>query len=337
MTSINATSFFSKSMFALVAMLIVATGIGQAAQIYDGANGAFNADSWNISARWNSGAGPVPSGTDDVEIASGRIPWAVNSTGSYSGDLTLKTNSILGIGPTVGNNTVNALGTSVNTRTITMESGSRVTMRYGGAYTFNQLINLTGPATLRMAESTSGHHQTRTFSSAISGAELTIIGGNNNLVNLNAGNTFSGLILNADDRYRVSANAPGALGLGDVTINKRSSDTRSAVLIVNASDVFDEFATLYINDGANGWNDGGSLSFPLVMNFDATIGDLWVNGSNLGAGVYDNSESWLNGNGVLTVTGITSAPVIPEPSAFALLGLAGLFLAGVAVRRSRRQ
>lgn len=82
--------------FALAAS-VLPTGTALAVtQTYDGAAGAFNIDSWNLAARWNSSLGPVPSGTDDVVIAASKVAWAANAKGSYSGNLTLKTNATLG-------------------------------------------------------------------------------------------------------------------------------------------------------------------------------------------------------------------------------------------------
>ena len=146
--------------------LLLANGAHAASTLYTGPAGAFATDTWNANANWDAGSGTVPTGTLDVEVESGRTPWAVNLTPAYNGSLILRSNSTLGIGVRTTNNTVNALGTG----TITMESGSTLIMRYSAAYTFNQSFILTGDATIQLSSSTDAQNLSRTFSQSFSGA-----------------------------------------------------------------------------------------------------------------------------------------------------------------------
>ncbi|HSP44158.1 MAG TPA: family 16 glycosylhydrolase [Luteolibacter sp.] len=275
--------------------------------VYTGANGAWNADSWNNSINWNNGAGPVPDGSVNVEVASGKSPWAINPTPEYTGNLTLRSNSTLGLGVTTANNTANALGTSTNASTITMEAGSKIIMRYGAAYTFNQNIALTGNATIQLSESTNAHSVARTFASPITGAsDFFLIGQNGNVANLNATNGFSSLTASVvgTSNWKVVANAAGSLGNGDVTIN-------SAVnLVIGQPNAMDPSRALRLNGVRSNKVSGENK---LVLNAGLTVAEFWLDGVQMATGTYTSSSDLLDsggsplisGTGTLTVTGIT--------------------------------
>lgn len=297
------------------------------AALYTGPAGAWNADSWNTAANWDSGAGSVPSGAVNVEIQSGRTPWAVNATTAYTGDLIIRSNATLGIGPSTGNNTVNALGTSVNTSTITMETGSSIIMRYGGSYTYNQVINLTGTASIALSSSSNGHNATRTFATGFTGAHDFIIAGQNgNTANFNASNAFTSLTANdgGSNNWRVIANAAGALGVGDVTINN------SANLILNQGNAMFTSAELFLN-GPRSTKVGGENKLVLNNSLNHIVAGLYIDGVALSAGTYDSTSGLLDTGGNNLISGTGSITVIPEPSA-ALLGSLGL----LALLRRRR-
>ena len=150
------------------------------------------------------------------------------ATPAYNGTLTLGENSTLQLGWTTRHDEdANALGS----QGITMHNGSQLRLRL--PYTVNlPPVNLAGDASIHLSPSTSAHWRTRNFDNAISGPGiLTLIGNNGNTANLNATNTFSGLVANADDRWVLAANAPGSLGTGDVTINPRAADDLSLIHI----------------------------------------------------------------------------------------------------------
>jgi autotransporter-associated beta strand protein len=191
-----------------------------------------------------------------------------------------------------------------------MESGSKITMRVGANYTFNQNIVLQGPATLAMAESTSGHNTTRTFATAITGAfTLTILGNNGNTVNLNTANSFSSLNMTADDRYRLFLNAAGAAGTGDVTMRNRTSQEgmRGGSLVINsAANTIADTAKLTLNNiGYDGTTSDGAVPRAMVvMNENETVGSLEVNvPTTLNVTPQPTSLRFLSGDSTLKVNG----------------------------------
>jgi len=229
------------------------------------------------------------------------------------------------LGPTVANNVVNAFGDNVNTRTITMESGSLIIMRVAANYTFNQNITLLGPATLFMTESTNGHKRIRTFASPISGAfALTLRGGNGNTVNLSAANSFSSLNMTADDRYQLFLNVAGAAGTGDVTMGRRAADARGGSLVINsAGDTIADTATLTLNNiGYDGTTSDGAVPRAMVvMNENETVGALVVNGPGAATLRFLSGDSTLKVNGTATFNGPSANMQIFNTAALTVGGL----------------
>lgn len=289
------------------------------AAVYIGPVGSPAVDTWNTAANWNPSG--VPTGTVNVEIESGRTTWANNSTPSYTGNLTLKTNSTLGVGVTGGNNTQIVLGTSVNTSTITMESGSNIIMRYSSNYTFNQVINLTGTATIALSSSTNGHNATRTFATGMTGAHtFALAGQNGNIANLNASNAFTSFTANdgGSDNWKVVANAAGSLGVGNVTINN------SANLVLNQANAMFASAELFLN-GPRSTKVAGENKLVLNNNHNHIVAGLYINNTPVAFGTYNSTSGLLDSGGNNLISGNGSITVIPEPSA-ALLGGFGMLL-----------
>jgi beta-glucanase (GH16 family) len=297
----GATFTIGGSNVTLYAMWLPDTPAGTT--LYTGANGTFSTDTWNNSANWNSGAGSVPENSVNVEIASGKSPWAVNMTPAYSGNLTLRSNSMLGLGATAANNTANALGIGA----ITMESGSRIIMRYGAAHTFNQNIVLTGSAAVQLSESTNGQNLARTFASPVTGAhDFTLLGQNGNIANLNAANGFTSLTaaVSGSNNWKVVANAAGSLGMGDVTINNAVN------LVIGQADAINPSGALHLN-GVRSTKIAGENK--LVLNAGLTVDEFWLDGIRKDAGTYNSSSGLvdsggsplISGTGTLTVTGVT--------------------------------
>jgi hypothetical protein len=294
-----------------------------ATTFYTGPAGGFSADTWNNNANWDSGTGTVPAGIIDVEIESGRSPWAVNSTPSYTGSLTLRSNATLGLGPTAGNNPTNALGTG----TITMESGSQIIVRTGATVTFSQAFTLTGAATIQLSSSTAGHNSMRTFSQTINGAhQLTLAGQNGNIANLNASNGFSGFVAsdNGSDNWKVVANVSSALGVGDVTIGN------AANLVINHANAMFAGADLFLN-GPRSTKVSGENKLVIATGVNFTVAGLHINGTPVAAGTYNSTSGLLDSGGNNLISGLGSVTVIPEPST-ALLSAFGI----LALLRRRR-
>lgn len=260
------------------------------------------ADSWNTGT-WSAG---VPTGGVDAVIATG-IAADVNNaaTPAYSGSLTLETGSSLTIQNTVS--AENSLGSGPITMT-------------DATLTLYRDINIVLPAISVNGNCTFDPQQNnndRTFSGTISGSgELRVIGRNNEYLYFSASNSLAGGLVfdnSGTDRCAAFFTTPGAGGAGDVTVIPRTTDNRYTWLILNASDVFADTATLTLAGviGVNGNMRTTSNSQLLIMNSNNdTINKLFVNGFPYPAGTYssvgtsatvDYEVAWINGNGVLTV------------------------------------
>lgn len=293
------------------------------AVLYTGPAGAFDSDTWNSDAHWDSGIGAVPLGVVNVEIEASRIAWAVDATPSYTGNLTLRAGSVLGLGVNTGNATVNALGTG----TITMESGSLIIMCYGGHHTFNQSIHLTGDATIALSATAEGHNTIRTFAAGFTGAyALALAGLNGNVANLDTSNEFTSLTADefGSDNWKLVAGAEGSLGVGNVTINNTIN------LVLNAANAMFSSAELYLN-GPRSVKVVGENKLVLNNGHAHTVAGLYIDGNPLAAGTYDSSSGLLDLGGNNLISGNGSITVVPEPAA-ALLGSLGL----LALFRRRR-
>jgi hypothetical protein len=265
-------------------------------------------DNWNTAGNWDNG---VPTGAIDAVVAAGVLAQVQNTaTPSYSGSLTLEDNATLRILNAAGsqNSVTGASG-------ITMNPGSKIQVNINANIPFPP-IALAGDAALESLFGASDH-QTDTFAAITGSHTLTISGFNNHTYTLTEANTFAELIANSIDRYTIRANAPGSLGAGDVYINKRTSDDRGPVLVVGADDAMADTATLYLT--GRGWNDSGGGAWPgthhaLYMDANDTIAQLFVDGVDMGAGVFTAaSGEWISGGGTLTVLGGGPPPPGPVP------------------------
>ncbi len=273
-------------------------------------------DNWNNSANWTAG---IPSGTTAAVIGAGLFAQVNDSSGSatlYSGGLTLEPNARLQIGWTTNYATnINAIGTGP----ITMNTGSEIISRAGlGTYTFNQPFTLAGDAAIWAGISTANHHTTKTFAGGISGpGQLTYNGVNNTTFVFNTNNaSWSGGFRTNDpqnQRHQVLAGANGAFGTGDVSINHNASLQLQSGL----SSAIDNGAALFLN-GAH----STTWASKLVLNSNETVAELWIDGLPQNSGVYNNSETWISGGGLLTVLvgpnnpGDDTRPPIPNPMFF---------------------
>ena len=260
---------------------------------------------WNTAANWDAG---VPTGAIDVVIPSSKYVEAYSATTpTYTGNLTLNTNSTLQIGRFAPKYTqdYNALGTPGST-TIYMYDGSFINIRNGGTPSI-PAIQLMGNATISMGQSTEPS-ASPTFGYGINGPyTLTLQGKGGCNAYLTHANTFGALVADPlwGNNYYIYANAAGSLG-GDVTIKPYpSTNTVCANLIIGALDAMADTATLTLN--------GPASATKLTMNQSDTIAKLVVDGVQQPAGTYgktgasaDYQVSWLAGNGILTVVGAPS-------------------------------
>jgi hypothetical protein len=82
------------------------------------------------------------------------------------------------------------------------------------------------------------------------------------------------------------------LGTGHVAINNNCT----LVIAVGLSNAIDDGATLTLS-GAQAENYASKL----VLNSNETVNALIIDGQPIAAGQYTSAETWLSGNGILTV------------------------------------
>jgi len=290
----------------MIAAIGLAAGGAQAATTITGTAGGPNGshDTWNNAANWDAG---IPSGAIDAVVGTGVTAECWNTaTPTYDGPLTLLGNSTLQMGWTTNYpQSLNALGNSG----VTMNSGTEIRLRLP----FNlslPAIAMAGDGRIHVSPSTSAHHRARDFDGAITGpGALTVIGNNNNTVNLNVANPgwSGGFIANADDGWRVEANVSGAFGTGDVTFNARAAGDRGATLQIDADDVIGNAATLSLN----GPRDQRKAS-KLILNANDTVLGFSLDAASMAPGYYTSASGLVDsignplitGSGTLTVSGI---------------------------------
>lgn len=285
-----------------------------AVTIHTATGGAYNRDTWSASGSWDNG---LPTGTIDVEIGAGNAAGAVDSAGlpaTYTGNLKLNAGSSIEITGT-NSSLLNVFGSD----TVTMGANSRIYMRYNANLSLNRSFILLGDAAIYTGRSTSGHHRTHNYDGSFSGGyTLTFQGVNNQTINLNATNTFSGFVADRSSgtNYRIRTYAANALGSGDVTIG----DTVS--LHIDNASAFSSSAILTLNGG----RDTKLSASKLTLNQDATVSEFWYNGAQYGPGTYDGSSGLTDQNGYNLIGGTGTLTVVPEPGSAALLGLSCLCL-----------
>lgn len=260
---------------------------------------------WNKTASWDTAT--VPSGLVDILIPASKNPVPVisSTTPSYTGNLTIGSNSQLSMGwTTSGAPVYNSLGTPGKT-IITMDSGSSINIRVGGTPIIPALA-LTGDASVTLGSSTQTGAQA-SFNHPITGSHrLTLYGNNrtNCVANLNTPNTFNEIytagVPYADGGVTISGNAPGSFGAGNITLTALSGGGNSGVVVINVENSMADSATLSMD---------GDTSPKITMNANDTISKLVINGAQLPAGTYGGPSSsatykqtWMAGTAVLTVT-----------------------------------
>lgn len=297
---------------ALTAALVLTSTAAHAAT-YTAGNGNGNTDTWNVATNW--AGSDVPDGAESALISSGNaIADAGGLTSGYTGSLTIADGAGVKI---IGDDDLQALGGG----TISLGANSSLRLRGIGAETLAYAFALTGDgSTLSISESTQSGGLVQ-FNGAFSGAfSINVGGANNGRAQFNAANAFDGVTTLGDrgfndENFVLVANAAGALGVGDVNIIATDS------LLISAAGAIADDATLTLT-GAKSSKVSGKLN--VNAGIDEVVGALIVDGSSIGPGTYNSSESWLAGSGTVTV--------LPEPSSLALLGLGGVLM----TVRSRR-
>jgi hypothetical protein len=286
---------------AAVAMVALAFTAGSAqATIITGTAGGN--DSWNTVGNWDAG---VPSGAAVDAIVNDGVWAQVNNaaTPTYSGNLTLNSNSMLTMAGAAGSE--NAVEGASG---ITMNEGSEIQVNMNANVDFPP-ITLAGPATMSSLFGASDW-QTDNYSAITGAYTLTLRHFNGHTINLNAANSFTELIVNAIDRWNLHAKAAGSLGLGDVTVNPRG-DGRSAQLYLDVADTIADSATLTLN--GKGFDNTNEDRITIAAGVNEVVGGLIVDSVTMPYETYDNSEDWLSGDGTLTVK--AADPTLPDVDA----------------------
>jgi hypothetical protein len=247
----------------------------------NGPNGSD--DNWNNAANWDNG---IPTGAMNAIISTGIHAQEDDSaTPAYSGNLWLKTNSIL--------SQKDSTGDILGNGNLILDEGADARFGYNGTFSIGN-ITLLGNAAISGGWSTVGHHDQRNFNQPISGNyTLTFKGVNNNKAHLNAINSFAEFIADPfqSQDFQVYANSAGSLGNGNVTIGDK------VTLFILADNVMSDAAHLHLN----GDDSSKVSSEKLDMDNADTIGALWIDGFQMISGNYTNTEDWFDGSGTLTV------------------------------------
>ncbi len=249
-------------------------------------------DSWHDPSNWSDGI--VPTEVQTAVVSNGVTAKVQNSSPNpYSGGLVISNNATLTINNVDGSEKVLETPSS-----ITMHSGARVYFSLDEQVDLVG-INLAGDATFDHGGNPNDH-DTRNFNGAISGSgELMFKCVNNVKMRLKAANSFTGgLRCEASDRWHLHFDAAGSAGAGDVTVNPRTADARSATVNFNAANAMADTATLYLNGGGY----GGSGTDRIIMNQSDTIWALYIDGVQQPGGTYTSADSFISsGGGTLTV------------------------------------
>ena len=260
-----------------------------------------------VGGDWDNGEPAI--GVDAV-IAEGVTATATNSVNPWSGMLTLEANAILNI--TSGTNPNPPDMAFDGATEFILKDGSQIRDNYK-TMTFEQNFTIEGTAGLNHTTNAGNNHN-RTFTGTISGDTWVTDGRNHVGYTYNSANTFAAYEVRSTDsqRHGVAFNAPGAAGLGNVTVTN-GSGSQSAVLILGADDVFDESCILTLN--GQGWANttggfgpyasgawvGNSMRI-FMSTFNATVSELWIDDVQRAAGDYTGtSGDWIGGTGTLTV------------------------------------
>jgi len=246
---------------------------------------------WATDANWSGGS--PPSGTETAVIGPGVDAQVNEAPAPYGGDLVLLEKARLRIGqgatgvmPPAPAKIVLHDGASI----ITVDK----TVCYG-------LLELRGKATIWGGVSTQGHHSSRDFEQEISGpGSLTLNGVNNNAFHLNAVNKFSGGLVALSTQkqgFSVSADVPGCLGTGDVTIEAH------ATLHLTGAGAIDQNSRLSLNGEKN-----NRSPTKLIIDAENTVGEFHMDGARQESGTWgapgsgaDHEDKLISGKGKLIV------------------------------------
>ena len=262
-----------------------------------------------LGGSWDNGE---PNGTVDAAIDTGVTGTAINSVTPWSGSLILKAGALLIVQSTVN---PNAADLAIDGATaFTLADGARIRDNFK-TYTFTSGFDVSGVAGMDASGPNSGWNQNRTFTAPISGSGSWTTKGYNHMgYTYNVANTFTGgYVIESGDRHGVGFNAPGSAGAGDVTVEGRAGDGRSAVIVLGADNVFNPSAKLTLN--GMGWAEstggfGPYANGPWTGNtvriamgtFNATVSELYIDDVQQEAGTYTGTDGdWIAGTGILTV------------------------------------
>jgi len=252
-----------------------------------------NRDSWGVAENWQGGG--IPSGDDNIIIEEKVTAQAQKSPKAYTGSLVLKKKSSLTLWD---DDSLAALPKAPSM--LVMYQDSRLILRTGNC-TFGP-IELKEDAEIWGGDSTSGHQSTRHFAGEISGkGMLTLNGVNGNQLRLEAANSFSGGFRahsSQNQGFILFATSNQAFGQGDVEIER----TCGVIIGQNTGDTIADTATLRLEGPAVLQVGSDDTRYKIYLYSDETVGGLFIDGKDLGEGVFSNeTHPIIGGPGKLTV------------------------------------
>lgn len=246
---------------------------------------------WKDAGNWKGGI--APSGTATAVIAAGVHATVNDIAAPFTGDLILMEKARLTLDKTNGGVLPKAPAKLV------LHQGASIVVTCN-SIAFGPIV-LEGTASLWGGFSTLGHHTKRILGGPVSGpGQLVLEGSNNNEFRLAKTNTFAGGLVARVSKGRdllVSAQAPGALGMGKVEIMAGAS------LRLAAEGATHEDFALHLNGARS-----GRAASKLIIDAENTVAELHIDGEKQAAGTWgapdssaEHQDARLTGKGVLVV------------------------------------
>lgn len=333
-------------------------------------NGILNAASLN---RVSGGTAGSSLGAP-VTLANGTIGFgSTTATGqlTYTGTGE-STDRVINLAGTTGGAKIDQSGTGLlkfessltatgaGIKTLTLQGSTTGTGEIAGVIVDNSGTNKTSVTKTGTGTWTLSGANSYTGATTISDGTLSVNGSlaSGSAVTVNSGGTLGGsgtiggTVTVASGGFLAPGNSPGVLTVGSLTLNTGST---TSMEIVGATTRGTDYDGITITT-TNGLTYGGTLSLAFTSTltngntldlFSFTDSDVGNFTSIVSTGVY--AGSWSSGSGVWTFTGNdqlltfdlasgdlnVAASMIPEPSAFALIG--GMLVLVSACVRSRRR
>jgi hypothetical protein len=247
-------------------------------------------DSWANPANWEGGR--MPAESDGAIVGPGVKAQLHHSQPSvFSGSLLLQDKASLHL----WSGASEALLPTGNSRLI-MSEDSQLVLRSKQESELGP-VEVIGTATVYGGLSTSGHHQTRRFTSPVSGSgSLVLMGVDGTVFSLESANSFTGGLATRSEAgapFKVICTSDEGLGKGPVVIGPHAS----LHLTGSLTDGIADDATLRLT------GPKGSLKTKLVLDTPERIAAFFIEGDDQGEGTFSRHThpEFISGDGKLIV------------------------------------